>query len=37
MQFGQYELRELIAQVAGLADRYDDELLEAFGRSLALE
>ena len=33
----QHELRELIAQVAGLADRYDDELLEAFGRSLALE
>jgi len=32
-----HELRELIAQVAGLADRYDDELLEAFGRSLALE
>ena len=32
-----HELRELIAQVAGLADRYDAELLEAFGRSLALE
>ena len=31
------ELRELIAQVAGLADRYDDELLEQFGRHLALE
>ena len=30
-------LRELIAQVAGLADRYDDELLEQFGRNLALE
>jgi hypothetical protein len=34
---GDHELRELIAQVAGLADRYDGELLEAFGRSLALE
>ncbi len=32
-----HELRELIAQVAGLADRYDDELLAAFGPSLALE
>ena len=32
-----HELRELIAQVAGLADRYDAELLEAFGRALALE
>jgi hypothetical protein len=32
-----HELRELIAQVAGLADRYDAELLEVFGRSLALE
>jgi sugar/nucleoside kinase (ribokinase family) len=31
------ELRELIAQVAGLADRYDAELLEAFGSALALE
>jgi hypothetical protein len=29
-------LRELIAQVAGLADRYDDELLEEFGKDLAL-
>jgi hypothetical protein len=33
----EHELRELIAQVAGLADRYDDELLEQFGRHLALE
>jgi hypothetical protein len=33
----EHELRELIAQVAGLADRYDDELLEQFGRNLALE
>jgi hypothetical protein len=32
-----HELRELIAQVAGLADRYDDELLDQFGRNLALE
>ena len=32
-----HELREVIAQVAGLADRYDDELLQTFGRSLALE
>ena len=31
------ELRVLIAQVAGLADRYDAELLEAFGQALALE
>jgi hypothetical protein len=29
-------LRELIAQVAGLADRYDDELLAEFGKDLAL-
>ena len=34
---GEHELREVIAQVAGLADRYNDELLEIFGRSLALD
>lgn len=33
----EHGLRELIAQVAGLADRYDDELLEEFGRDLALK
>ncbi|HEX5385221.1 MAG TPA: YbjN domain-containing protein [Gemmatimonadales bacterium] len=31
------ELRVLIAQVAELADRYDDELLDQFGRQLAIE
>ena len=31
------ELREVIGQTAQLADRYDDKLLEAFGRDLALE
>ncbi|HEU5169270.1 MAG TPA: YbjN domain-containing protein [Gemmatimonadales bacterium] len=31
------ELRELIAQLAGLADHYDDELLAEFGRELAIE
>jgi hypothetical protein len=30
------ELRELIAQAAQLADRYDDELLDQFGRELAV-
>lgn len=33
----EHSLRELIAQVAGLADRYDDELLAQFGQHLALE
>lgn len=31
------ELREVITQTAQLADRYDDRLLELFGRDLALE
>jgi hypothetical protein len=31
------ELRVLITQVAELADRYDDELLERFGRELAIQ
>jgi hypothetical protein len=30
------QLRVLIAQVAQLADQYDDELLDQFGRELAL-
>ena len=30
------ELRELIAQLAGLADRYDGQLLKEFGRHLAV-
>ncbi|MCU0621900.1 MAG: YbjN domain-containing protein [Gemmatimonadales bacterium] len=30
-------LREVIAQTAQLADRYDDQLVETFGRDLALE
>ena len=29
-------LRELIAQLAGLADRYDDQLLREFGEHLAV-
>jgi hypothetical protein len=33
----EHGLRELIAQVAGLADRYDDELLEQFGKDLTLK
>jgi hypothetical protein len=32
----QSSLRELIAQLAGLADRYDDQLLGEFGRHLAV-
>jgi Putative bacterial sensory transduction regulator len=32
----QSELRELIAQLAGLADRYDGQLLKEFGRHLAV-
>jgi len=31
------ELREVIGQTAQLADRYDDQLLKAFGNDLALE
>lgn len=31
------ELREVVTQTAQLADRYDDRLLELFGRDLALE
>ncbi len=31
------ELRVLIAQVAQLADQYDDELLDRFGRELAVQ
>jgi hypothetical protein len=31
------ELREVIGQTAQLADRYDDRLLDAFGKDLALE
>jgi len=31
------ELREVIGQTAQLADRYDDRLLEAFGKDLSLE
>jgi hypothetical protein len=31
------ELREVIGQTAQLADRYDDRLLDLFGRDLALE
>ena len=31
------ELREVIGQTAQLADRYDDLLLNAFGKDLALE
>jgi hypothetical protein len=31
------ELRLMITQVAELADRYDDELLEQFGRQLAIQ
>lgn len=31
------ELLELITQTARLADRYDDELIETFGREVALE
>jgi hypothetical protein len=32
----QSSLRELIAQLAGLADRYDNQLLSEFGRHLAV-
>ncbi len=32
----QSALRELIAQLAGLADRYDDQLLQEFGSDLAV-
>ena len=31
------ELREVIGQTAQLADRYDDKLIEAFGKDLELE
>lgn len=31
------ELRVLIAQIAQLADQYDDELLDRFGRELAVQ
>jgi hypothetical protein len=34
---GEPEIRELIGQVAELADRYDDELLDRFGRDLTVQ